>query len=148
MASKMQELPPPEGYQPLNFARKPAKKFLPAKALVALYLTGVCYGTYMLKRNITNYDKKLVEERSSMLALLPMIFAERDREYLKQLRRNFDEETELMKNVDGWVVGTYYGERVFKTLPPDTLYKRNMKEYFAHADEEAYMKKSKLFLFS
>ncbi|RZF37219.1 hypothetical protein LSTR_LSTR014386, partial [Laodelphax striatellus] len=53
-----------------------------------------------------------------------------------------------MKNVDGWVVGTYFGEKVFRNAPPDTLYKRNQYEYFAHADDDAFFKKIYLHLFS
>lgn len=53
--------------------------------------------------------------------------------YLKQLRRNRDEEADLMKNVDGWVVGTYKGEPVYKTLPPDTLVKPSLNEFYVHS---------------
>lgn len=45
-----------------------------------------------------------VEMRSGRFALAAMLQAERDREYLKQLRRNRDEETKLMANVEGWKV--------------------------------------------
>jgi NADH dehydrogenase (ubiquinone) 1 alpha subcomplex subunit 13 len=63
----------------------------------------------------------MVENRSGKLATLPLLMAERDREYLKQLRRNRDEEADLMKNVPGWVVGTWYGEPIFKTKPNDAF---------------------------
>lgn len=59
--------------------------------------------------------------RSAKISLLPLLFAERDREFLKQLRINRDEEAKLMKNVPGWEVGTWYGEPIFKTLPKDEL---------------------------
>lgn len=42
--------------------------------------------------------------RSARLAVYPMLLAERDREYLKQLRKNRDAEAELMKDVPGWEV--------------------------------------------
>lgn len=42
--------------------------------------------------------------RSGRHAILPMLLAERDREYLKQIRSNRDEESKLMANVEGWKV--------------------------------------------
>lgn len=55
-------------------------------------------------------------------------------EYLKQLRRNRDEEAKLMANVPGWEVGTWYGEPVYKLLPKDTLVDPHFKEFYAHTD--------------
>lgn len=43
--------------------------------------------------------------------------AETDRLILWQMRRNRDEENELMKDVPGWVTGTWFGEAQFKTDP-------------------------------
>lgn len=71
--------------------------------------------------------------RSAKNVIFPILVAERDREYLKQLHRNREEEKKLMKNVKGWEVGTWYGEPVFKTLPPDALITPFFKEYYAHA---------------
>lgn len=67
---------------------------------------------------------------SNVLHLLFFFF----REYLKQLRRNRDEEADLMKNVKGWEVGTWYGEPVYKLLPKDTLVDPNFKEFYVHTD--------------
>ena len=43
-----------------------------------------------------------------------MMLAERDREYLKQCRRNRDAEAKLMANEEGWEVGTWYGHPIYK----------------------------------
>ena len=43
------------------------------------------------------------------------------REYLKQLRRNRDCERELMSDVEGWEVGTYFGQPLYKTLGDDEI---------------------------
>ncbi|KAI8116621.1 hypothetical protein CVS40_11332 [Lucilia cuprina] len=40
-----------------------------------------------------------IEMRSAQNVIFPILIAERDREYLKQLRRNRDEEAKLMANV-------------------------------------------------
>lgn len=52
--------------------------------------------------------------------------------YLKQLRKNRDEEAELMKNYPNWVVGSYFGEPVFRTLPDNYLVDPNINEYYIH----------------
>lgn len=38
-----------------------------------------------------------------------------------------------MANVEGWEVGTLYGEPLYKTLPPDTLISSDFVSYYAHA---------------
>ena len=55
-----------------------------------------------------------IEMKSASLAIEPLMLAERDREFLKQLRRNRDAEEKLMKDVEGWEVGTFYGHKVYK----------------------------------
>ena len=55
-----------------------------------------------------------VEMKSASLAITPLMLAERDREFLKQLRKNRDAEEKLMKDVEGWEVGTFYGHKVYK----------------------------------
>jgi len=47
-------------------------------------------------------DAEKIEIKSSDLALTPLMLAERDREFLKQCRRNRDAEAKLMENVEGW----------------------------------------------
>lgn len=76
--------------------------------------------------------------RSGRLSLYPLIHAERDREFLKQLRRNRDEEARLMKNVPGWKVGTWYGEPVFKTLPKDEIVEPHWQDFCVHAHYRDY----------
>ena len=52
--------------------------------------------------------------KSASLAITPLMLAERDREFMKQLRKNRDAEEKLMKDVEGWEVGTFYGHKVYK----------------------------------
>merc|ERR1719347_1927732 len=69
----------------------------------------------MFKRGKKILTQEKVELKSSDLALTPLMLAERDREFLKQCRRNRDAETELMANEEGWEVGTWYGHPIYKT---------------------------------
>jgi len=50
------------------------------------------------------------------------------RRYLRQLRKNRDYESELMKDVPGWVTGTLYGQPVYN----------NVNDRFPFVHPEAY----------
>lgn len=54
------------------------------------------------------------------------------RRYLKEIRRNRDEEAELMKNVPDWEVGKLYNEKIFRSLPPEQLVDPDINEFYAH----------------
>ena len=54
--------------------------------------------------NVTLYGRKhMIEDDEGHTAIEPLLEAESDRLLLWQLRRNRDEENELMKDVPGWV---------------------------------------------
>lgn len=61
-------------------------------------------GIYLYYLNYKQIKRHEIEMRSAKMAIYPMLLAERDREYLKQLRRNRDAEAELMRDVPGWEV--------------------------------------------
>lgn len=102
--------------------------------MFGLYAVFTAFSWYMLKNSFVR--KKLIEIESNdgHNALQPLLLAERDRQYLKQLKKNREEERELMKDVPGWVVGTYYGEPLYKTISPDTHLDPVAEEFFAHAE--------------
>lgn len=60
---------------------------------------------YLYNLNYKQIKRNDIEMRSAKMAIYPMLLAERDREFLKQLRRNRDAEAELMRDVPGWEVG-------------------------------------------
>lgn len=87
--------------------------------------------------------------RSSRHGILPLLLAERDREFLKQLSRNREEETLLMANVKDWEVGTWFGEQVFKSSAgKDVLSTPIFKEYYAHCGYEDAAKRANIKLWS
>lgn len=51
------------------------------------------------------------------MALMPLLLAERDRGYIKEVKRVRDAEVDLMADVKDWEVGTWFGEKVYKTVP-------------------------------
>lgn len=82
--------------------------------------------------------------KSASMAIYPMLLAERDRAYLKQIRRNRDEEKELMKNVEGWKTGTWYGEPLYKTVPQDQWVDPLFHDYYVHSSYKNYKKRAHL----
>ena len=106
---------------------------LAGKSLWGIHLAISSGALYLFYLNYKKVERDQIEMRSARFALMPLLFAERDREYLKQIRRNRDEEAKLMANVPGWEVGTLYGEPVFKTLPKDTFVDPTYREYYGHA---------------
>lgn len=72
--------------------------------MIAAYFGITTVGLYVYYLTSKEIYHEEVEMRSGRFALAAMLQAERDREYLKQLRRNRDEEAKLMANVEGWKV--------------------------------------------
>ncbi|XP_049871553.1 NADH dehydrogenase [ubiquinone] 1 alpha subcomplex subunit 13 [Pectinophora gossypiella] len=140
--ARKQDLPPQGGYQPIPYKRVPAKTFFSGYTMFAGYLGMTAGALYLYYLNYKEIKKHEIEMRSSKMAIYPMLLAERDRAYLKQLRKNRDAEAELMKDVPGWEVGTFYGERVYKLLPPDTLVEPIFHEYYAHSEPKEWFRRA------
>uniref|UniRef100_A0A2M4C2Q1 NADH dehydrogenase [ubiquinone] 1 alpha subcomplex subunit 13 n=1 Tax=Anopheles marajoara TaxID=58244 RepID=A0A2M4C2Q1_9DIPT len=140
--AKLQDLPPKGGYQNIPFARVPAKTYFRGWQMIAGYAGISTVGLYLYWLNVKENHRNEIEMRSARNVIYPLLLAERDREYLKQLRRNRDEEADLMKNVEGWEVGTWYGEPVFKTLPKDKLVEPTFQEFYVHTDYKSMAKRA------
>lgn len=63
---------------------------------------------YLYNLNYRAIKRDEIEMRSAKMAIYPMLLAERDREFLKQIRRNREAEVELMRDVPGWEVTVYF----------------------------------------
>ncbi|KAI4473488.1 hypothetical protein M0804_015322 [Polistes exclamans] len=130
----IQDLPPKEGYRPIQKERIPLRTLLGGRSAFAIVLLSTIVGHYWYFIEWKKQKRESIEMRSAQFALLPFLVAERDRAMLKQVKRNFAEEKELMKDYPGWKVGTYFGEPVYKTVPEDAFVEPDNYEYFAHAD--------------
>merc|ERR1712226_28525 len=128
-----QDLPPKGGYAPINYKRIPARSVLNAPLIYGGLFASMAYGVYQYKRGMRQVFKEEVEMKSASLAITPLMLAERDREFLKQLRKNRDAEEKLMKDVEGWEVGTFYGHKVYKTIG-DQLPMMSFDEYYIHTN--------------
>jgi len=111
----------------------PAKKFFSGYQMVAGYIAVFGFGFWLTNRMYKVFRTRKVEMRSAHNAIFPILLAERDREYLKQLTRNRAEEAELMKDVPGWEVGKYYDLPIY-TKPVGSFTNPQICEFYAHSD--------------
>lgn len=72
--------------------------------MLGTYAAVTTVGLYIYYLNAKMIKREEIEMRSAENVIFPVLIAERDREFLKQLRRNRDEEAKLMANVPGWEV--------------------------------------------
>lgn len=115
-AAFKQDMPPKGGYAPFNYERIPAKNYFKGRTMFAMFIAyqSVAWPYFIYQRR--KFQSARTEERNIVLALEPMMLAERDRAWLKQIHNNREWEEELMKDIPGWEVGTLWGEKVYKTL--------------------------------
>ncbi|VDN97047.1 unnamed protein product [Rodentolepis nana] len=71
------------------------------------------------------------ENKEVRLALTPFLLAEQQRMYLKQLVKNREYETELMKDVPGWEVGHWHDTPVYYN-PRGLWCEPSLYEFYAH----------------
>lgn len=64
------------------------------------------------------------------------------------MRRNRDYEAELMKNVDRWEVGTYYGEPIYFLDDENQYRDPKFVEHFAHTDPNVFVERVARHLFT
>ncbi|KAK0162915.1 hypothetical protein PV327_006645 [Microctonus hyperodae] len=137
MASKPksgpQDLPPKGGYNPIQTSRVAIRRIISPTLSTGLFVGTTMLGFVGYYSTYRNVERNRIETTSAQLAVLPLLLAQRDREFLKQLRRNRDEEAKLMEDYPGWVVGTYFGEPIYKGEPKDKLFEPTFHEYVAFA---------------
>lgn len=75
--------------------------------MLGSYAVITAAGMYVYYLTAKQIKREEIENRSAQNVIYPLLIAERDREFLKQLRRNRDEEAKLMANVPGWEVRYY-----------------------------------------
>uniref|UniRef100_A0A1A9W301 NADH dehydrogenase [ubiquinone] 1 alpha subcomplex subunit 13 n=1 Tax=Glossina brevipalpis TaxID=37001 RepID=A0A1A9W301_9MUSC len=147
-AARKQDMPPPGGYKKIPFARVPPKTYMTGFQMFAAYGTVTTIGMYIYYLNAKVVKREDIEMRSAQNVIFPVLIAERDREFLKQLRRNRDEEAKLMANVKGWEVGTWYGEPIYKTIPKDKLMPPTYHEFFIHSDSKTQYNRANVKMWS
>ncbi len=129
-----QDTAPKGGYKPITYSRMPARQLVTAPILFGGFWVAQAFGFYLYSIGVKRLRYLTIEAESAAFALTPLLLAERDREYLKHLRRHRDYEKELMKDVPGWQVGTWFGQKVFKTTTDEMpLERMSRREFYASA---------------
>lgn len=135
-----QDMPPPGG-----FGRISVEKVLPkplvrqgiwAAIIVGLSINGL-YLAYDFKRRMRILK---IEQAEHYIAVYPFMVAEAERKFLRHLRILREQERELMKDHPGWIVGTLYGEKVFKSLPDGALPPVSPSEYTNHRTQGEFLR--------
>lgn len=126
----VQDLPPKGGYPKIHYERVLAKTYFSGKTLLLMYfgltaVSSVAFYGISYKIHCDN-----LENLGGEIAMYPMLLAEKDRMYLRQLNRNREAEESLMKDVEGWETGTYYGKKIYKTS--DKLVEPTLGDYYVH----------------
>lgn len=104
--------------------------------MIGMYFGTTAVAAYLYYLNSKKIHYQEIEERSAKFAITPLLLAERDRVFLKQTRKNRDDEAKLMENVEGWKVGTLYSEPIFHDYNKGKLSDPTMAEYYVHASDK------------
>ncbi|NP_957008.1 NADH dehydrogenase [ubiquinone] 1 alpha subcomplex subunit 13 [Danio rerio] len=129
-ASKVkQDMAPPGGYGPVDYKRNLPKRGLSGYSMFAVGIGVMMFGYWRLCRWNRERRRMQIEDLETRIALLPLLQAEHDRQTLRMLRENLEEEAILMKDVPGWKVGEnmFHTERWVSPVP-DELYNLRPRE--------------------
>ncbi|OAD57413.1 NADH dehydrogenase [ubiquinone] 1 alpha subcomplex subunit 13 [Eufriesea mexicana] len=115
-----QDLPPKNGYPPLDFSRIRVNTFMKGKWALALFIATNVVGMPLYFEGQKILTKRKIAKLSDELAIFPIFLAEMDRNILRYMKKARDIETDVMKNFPKWEVGTYFGSKRYQTLSEDT----------------------------
>jgi hypothetical protein len=100
-----QDLPPAQGYAPIQWKRNlPARGFAP-KTYLAIFGAITVYGWYAAIQGIRERRELKREKVWARLHILPLLVAEEDRATYRRHHADVQREAEIMKDVEGWVPG-------------------------------------------
>merc|ERR1712183_849980 len=119
-----QDIAPAGGYKkivtgrniPVRIPLSGVKLGLAVGAVTALGWYNVYYGLKQVR--VMKRERTIAE-----LSITPLLQAEKDREYLRKMVADLEEEALIMADVPGWVVGesTYHDKEGWKAPPPNNL---------------------------
>uniref|UniRef100_A0AC34RQU5 NADH dehydrogenase [ubiquinone] 1 alpha subcomplex subunit 13 n=1 Tax=Panagrolaimus sp. JU765 TaxID=591449 RepID=A0AC34RQU5_9BILA len=131
-----QDMPPEGGYRKFNWNRTYPKIVWRPGIIIPTLVGCAAFGTYQGYAQKKHRQTEKFEDNDIMNAIQPFLTAERDRRWIKILKKNREIENELMKDVPGWKTGTWYGEPVYFTLG-DKWWDPGQLEVFAHSPRKA-----------
>jgi len=138
----VQDMPPAGGYKSLNWKKTVRPKAASGVSWFASYIAWSGAWYFIFKYFQRFHNRTTFEMTEARIACEPFILAESDRTVLKTLWVNREEERELMKDVPGWVVGTWYGEKVFNDT--SRMVAPTMTEFYTHCNPKEYWRRVNL----
>jgi len=127
-------MPPPGGYSSIQYLRVPAQRIIGYKALFYFSLVLTVYSFNYFSKRRTFFEAQTLDFGDHMIAVEPLVLAEKDRAFLRQLRHNRNIERNLMQKVRDWKVGTLWGKPIFNNLPNNTIPDISLEEFNAHRE--------------
>ncbi|XP_038073670.1 NADH dehydrogenase [ubiquinone] 1 alpha subcomplex subunit 13-like [Patiria miniata] len=119
-----QDMPPKGGYPPIDYKRVLPKRGMSGYMMFATCAAVMGVGTFFFGRH--NRQRRLWqrEEYESFIGIMPLLKAEDDRQKLKILKSNFEQEAIIMKDVPGWKAGEsiYESKRWMDPMLVDLYY--------------------------
>lgn len=99
-----QDMPPPGGYKALSYKRIPGQQYFTTRFLYAYFgaMTAISFVGYYAGQ--VRFRHKQLDNADREVAIHPFMLAERDRAYLKYLKKCRSEEEKVMKDVPNWKV--------------------------------------------
>ncbi|XP_034256894.1 NADH dehydrogenase [ubiquinone] 1 alpha subcomplex subunit 13 [Thrips palmi] len=134
--ARLQDLPPPGGFGKIHYEKVPHKSFFNGKWIAITFGISYALGIAGYLASVNIIKRQRIETQSARNAIQPFLLAERDRQLLLQMRKNRDAEAELMKDVEGWEVGTLFGTPVYNTVGENEWIGYRPNSYYAHADPD------------
>jgi len=116
-----QDMPPPGGFSPIFTERTFPKPLMRQSIFFITLLALTANGIYYINEWRKRYRILRIEQAEHYIAMAPFLYSEQDRKFLKVLKRNRIDEEYIMKGVPGWTPGTFFGEPIYKTAPPNLL---------------------------
>eukprot|EP00270_Netrium_digitus_P006569 TRINITY_DN19152_c0_g1_i1.p1 TRINITY_DN19152_c0_g1~~TRINITY_DN19152_c0_g1_i1.p1 ORF type:complete len:145 (-),score=50.44 TRINITY_DN19152_c0_g1_i1:200-634(-) len=102
---QLQDGPPPGGFPAVRYARRIANSGPSGAALALTSASIIAYGMYQVGQGNLKRRELKKEKMDARMAILPLIQAEEDARFVRERKKQLEEEAELMKNVPGWKVG-------------------------------------------
>ncbi|KAL2652150.1 hypothetical protein R1flu_020278 [Riccia fluitans] len=115
----LQDGPPPGGFPAVRYARRIPNSGPGGAAVFLVSSLVIGFGFYQVGQGNIHRRAVKAEKIAARQAILPLIQAEEDARFVKELKKQLAEEKELMAHVPGWKVG----ENVYSSgrwMPPAT----------------------------
>lgn len=134
-----QDLPPPGGFASIPIKRTYAKGLMSKGLFLGSLVAMSGFGLLNMKEYKRRKRVFIAEQQEHYIALMPFIYAEQERKFLKRLTELREFERMVMKDVPGWTSDGFFGEKIFKTVPHDCIPPLTVSEFYLGRPRNEYL---------